>query len=339
MEKIKITIITVVYNGGKTIEQTILSVLSQEYTNLEYIIIDGGSTDNTIEIVNKYRNQITHFVSEADEGIYDAMNKGIALASGDIIGIINSDDWYESGVFKQVSEAFRNKEIDVVYGKQNLVFDDGRIEEQPDNPLENICFEMSIPHPTVFVKREVYEKHGVFSTDYKISADFDLMLRLYLNRVNFHKINRVFSNFRMTGVSNTKKELCLNETRMITDKHLVPEVLKESLNNMFGESEKILVYGAGFWGRWLVDKLTKLGIADVKWVDADTKKQGKELNGIRIEDLHSLKSFDGIILLAIYDDDVLKTQLEKLAIGSKEVISIRCIIKNYKKELRTYLLK
>ncbi len=113
----KISVITVCFNSEKTIARTIESVINQHYSDLEYIIIDGGSKDKTVEIINKYRNELSYFISEPDQGISDAFNKGIRVATGDIIGIINSDDWYENGIFKLVNEMFlQNKEIDVLVG-------------------------------------------------------------------------------------------------------------------------------------------------------------------------------------------------------------------------------
>ena len=113
----KISVITVCFNSEKTIARTIESVINQHYSDLEYIIIDGGSKDKTVEIINKYRNELSYFISEPDQGISDAFNKGIRVASGDIIGIINSDDWYENGTFKLVNEMFlQNKEIEASAG-------------------------------------------------------------------------------------------------------------------------------------------------------------------------------------------------------------------------------
>jgi len=123
----KISIITVCLNSEKTIEQTIQSVIEQKDEDLEYIIVDGRSVDKTLHIINKYKNNISLIISESDNGIYDAMNKGISLATGDVIGIINSDDWYEQGTFEGIRNCFLRSDADVVYGKMNLVDENGSI--------------------------------------------------------------------------------------------------------------------------------------------------------------------------------------------------------------------
>ncbi len=117
----KVSIITVVYNGIAHLEQTIQSVLNQTYDNVEYIIIDGGSTDGTVELIKKYEESIAYWVSESDGGIYDAMNKGISNATGEIVGLINADDWYETGTIEKVVETFQNSEVDVVHGSMEII--------------------------------------------------------------------------------------------------------------------------------------------------------------------------------------------------------------------------
>ena len=188
----KISIITVVWNNKETIKDAIDSVLNQTYKDIEYIVVDGASTDGTVEVVQSYGNKITKFVSEPDSGLYDAMNKGIGLATGDVVGILNSDDLYiDEFIIEKVVKVFEEKEVDSVFA--DLVY------VKPDN-LEKIvryydssnCFPNKFQyalypaHPTFFVKRWVYEKYGLFKTDYKIGADFDIMARfLYTYRISF----------------------------------------------------------------------------------------------------------------------------------------------------------
>jgi glycosyltransferase involved in cell wall biosynthesis len=200
-EKPLVSIITVCYNSEKYIRDTIESVLNQTYDNIEYIIIDGASTDNTLNIIKEYEpkfNGRMKWISESDNGIYYAMNKGIDLAKGKIIGIINSDDWYEINTIKTVVKTFEeNNNIDIVYGLLRI------IKNNKEFKIESTNYEFlekkMIPHPTVFIKKIIYNKYGNFNLDYKYSADYELMLRFYEFNVNFKKIDQILTNFRVGG--------------------------------------------------------------------------------------------------------------------------------------------
>lgn len=151
-DEMKVSVITVTYNTTETIEQTITSVLEQSYKNIEYIIVDGMSTDGTWEKICKYKDQIHKIIHEKDKGLYDAMNKGISLATGDIIGIINGDDWYETDSVENVVNAF-HKNIDVIYGNMRMIGCEGIAEQICDYvDIRDIWYSM-IPHPTVFVRK------------------------------------------------------------------------------------------------------------------------------------------------------------------------------------------
>jgi glycosyltransferase involved in cell wall biosynthesis len=183
VQNLLVSIITISYNSEEHIEETLRNVVRQDYKDLEYIVIDGGSTDGTLGIIEKYRDKISKLVSEPDEGISDAMNKGIRMASGDIIGIIHSDDYYaDPTVIRKVADLFiKSPEIKAVYGIQDVIdpvmgkvlLTWGRDEE----PSE-IRKRMYIPHPTLFLRREVYEEIGLFRTDYRIAMDYEFALRL-----------------------------------------------------------------------------------------------------------------------------------------------------------------
>ena len=200
----KISIITVCYNSKKTIKDTLESVLKQTYKNYEYLIIDGLSKDNTIDIVKSYESKFDgrlKIVSEKDNGLYDAMNKGINLATGDIIGIINSDDIIANeNVFKEVVDNI--DDYDGIYS--NLLM----LDENLDKPYR--LFKSSkvkkrlgwhMPHPTLYIKKDVYNKYGTFNTKYRLAADVDFMLRVINNNCKFKYYNGYFAYMRSGGAS------------------------------------------------------------------------------------------------------------------------------------------
>jgi glycosyltransferase involved in cell wall biosynthesis len=194
-----ISVITVVLNGEKHLEQTIQSVLTQSYNNIEYIIIDGQSTDKTLEIIKKYENKIDYWSSEKDGGIYYAMNKGIAHANGDIIGILNADDFYSSDAILNIVDAFLKTNADVFHGDILLLNNKHETRMQPD--IHKMMEQPSVFHPTCFVKKQVYSRIGDFNTDYKISADYDFLLRCLKSNVKFEYIPQALTYFRPGGMS------------------------------------------------------------------------------------------------------------------------------------------
>ena len=205
----KITIITVVYNGGEFLESCIRSVISQSYSNIEYIVIDGGSTDSSLSIIDKYRDRISVFVSEKDGGIYDAMNKGIRLAAGDVIGILNSDDFFaDDSVIAGVAAAFSKPEADVVYGDLWYVKRQDPqkvVRKWESGPFRRkaMAWGWMPAHPTFYARADVYRKYGSYNLKFKSAADYELMLRfLYLNESNSVYLRRVFVMMRVGGVSN-----------------------------------------------------------------------------------------------------------------------------------------
>ena len=212
-----VSIITIVYNGERYIEHAISSVLDQTYSNIEYIVIDGGSNDNTTAIINKYRHRIAKFISEDDRGISDAFNKGIEMANGYWIGILNADDWYEKDA---VERAVKNGEAaDVIYGDMRLWNDD-----EPDFVIKGnhllLEREMTINHPTVFVRRLCYEKLGLFDEQYRCAMDYDMLLRLKINGSRFVHVPAVLANMRWGGFSDAKWMIGCKETLAIKNKYL-----------------------------------------------------------------------------------------------------------------------
>ena len=207
-----ISIITATFNSAKTLKDTIQSVLRQTNKDFEYLIIDGGSTDETIDIVKSYESEFSgrlKWVSEKDHGIYDAMNKGIKMASGDVVGILNSDDYFTSDdILQTVDNAFKSHEIDAIYGDIHFIRDGN-----PQKCVRYYSSRMFRPfwlrfgfmpaHPSFYCKREVFEKAGLYSLDYKIGADYEMMVRLFKKyRIMSQYINKDFVTMRTGGASN-----------------------------------------------------------------------------------------------------------------------------------------
>ena len=204
-----ISIITPVLNGQDTIEDTIKSVLGQSYKEIEYIVIDGGSTDGTVRQVKRYSNRISKLISEKDNGIYDAMNKGIRLSSGDIIGILNADDVYANDlVLDTVAKEISKNQVDACYG--DLVYVDKDNTDKVIRYWKSRKYEKGLfkkgwmpPHPTLFVRKWVYEQHGVFDLTYRFAADYELMLRLlYRCGIRGAYIPELLVKMRIGGMSN-----------------------------------------------------------------------------------------------------------------------------------------
>jgi glycosyltransferase involved in cell wall biosynthesis len=204
-----VSIITVSYNNFKTVSDTIRSVLNQTYPDIEYIIIDGSSTDGTAELINSYGNRISKFISEPDNGIYDAINKGIRLATGSIVGVLNSDDFFHDNfVIDKIAGTFKMHEIDAVFGDAQFVDPDNisRIVRNYTSKHFNpgkFKYGFMPAHPSFYVKRELFEKLGYYKVDYKIAADFELLIRfLYINKIKYMYLEMPFLFMRTGGISN-----------------------------------------------------------------------------------------------------------------------------------------
>lgn len=200
--KPKISVVTISYNSEKTIENTIKSVIEQDYDNVEYIIIDGGSNDGTLDLIKKYEDNIAYWVSEPDKGISDAFNKGIKAATGDIIGIVNSDDQYLPGALRTIADAFE-PDVDVYRGTI-LIHDDIKGIEytyEPSMKFGMFPIRVNVCHLPTFIAKKAYEKYGVYSTDFKLAMDLDLLRRMYRKGATFKKVDSVLGRFNVGGVS------------------------------------------------------------------------------------------------------------------------------------------
>ncbi|EAS44614.1 glycosyltransferase [Photobacterium profundum] len=205
----KVSIITVCFNSEKTIEDTLKSVQSQTYSNIEYIVVDGLSTDRTNDIVAQYGDVVSVHISEKDSGLYDAMNKGIKHATGDVIGILNSDDVFaSSSSVEQLMSGFISSDIDAVYSDLVYVseFDLNKITRLYSSKIFKkslIRLGIMLPHPTFYAKREAYVKFGFYKTDYRVAADFELITRFLANGVKTYRVPEISVKMREGGVSSS----------------------------------------------------------------------------------------------------------------------------------------
>ena len=206
MQEFVVTIITPCFNSEKTIEKTLDCIENQTYKNIEYIIVDGGSIDKTLSMIEKHRSRLPQkltVISEKDNGIYDAMNKGILMAKGKLIGIVNSDDWYEADTIENVINAYQGQQYEVVYGMQRT-FLNGK-EKATVIYHHDFLPQQMITHPTCFVTKDTYEKFGAFDLQYQSAADYDFMLRLYeTKQVTFTPVMKILSNFQLGGMSSSQ---------------------------------------------------------------------------------------------------------------------------------------
>jgi len=218
-----VSVVTPSWNGAEFIERTISSVAAQSYRNIEYIVVDGGSTDGTLDIVNKFGATVTNCVSEADRGMYDAINKGIKMTSGDIIAYINSDDVYYPGTIEYVVRFFaENPDVDVVYGDLNFIDKNDRVLFRQSYPSFNrASFSTmnyaAIGQPAAFWRRRVHEQIGYFDISLKMAADFEFFVRAGAV-VRFRHVSKVLSAFRIHPKSMTSRQMDISN-REVTEIH------------------------------------------------------------------------------------------------------------------------
>lgn len=205
-----ISVITVVFNGATTLEHTIRSVIEQSYSNVEYIIIDGGSTDGTQDLLRKYDGDIDYWVSEKDAGIYDAMNKGIALAKGDYIGMLNSDDYFANPLaLEKIVERLKTSNTDAVFSCLDIV-DPANLSRVlrkyriPNYSEFMLRIGVMPPHPTFYCKKSIYDRAGMYRTDYRIAADFEMLVRLLVkHRITWQFMDETTVKMRSGGLSSS----------------------------------------------------------------------------------------------------------------------------------------
>lgn len=214
-----VSIVTVVRNGATTFERALQSVLSQDYPRVEYIVVDGGSTDGTLDIIRSRDDRITVWVSETDAGISDAFNKGVAFAHGDIVGILNSDDWYEPGAISAAVHALAESGADIAYGKLQYWQNDRRT-YLVTSDASLLDRGMTVGHPTVFVRRACYERLGLFRLDFRQAMDYEWLLRAKSGGARFCFVDTCLANMQGGGVGDRHWRISQSEVARARAIHL-----------------------------------------------------------------------------------------------------------------------
>ncbi len=304
----RISIVTVCYNSANTIEQTIQSVVSQNYSDLEYIIIDGGSTDGTVNIIKKYQEFISFWVSEPDHGVYDAMNKGLESCTGDIVAFLNSDDWYEKDTLKKVAQYFKDTKADMVSGNVYLYAEGGaRKMELGRREKENVFFQVIYPHPALFVRRSLFRKMGGYDTSYRIAADMAWVINACAEGAEVLCVEDCFTYFRAGGLSSRQRyeglkehykaalicaqRKCMGQTaekikayysdflRMELCQQKMEDALENNLSEvkkLFDYSKGYYIWGAGERGKACLSLFARLGMPVIGFIDRNPDKMGVE---------------------------------------------------------------
>ncbi len=351
-----LSIITVTYNCVKTIEKTVLSVLSQNTDDIEYIIIDGGSTDGTLDVLNRYSSSFSHFIIEPDDGIYDAMNKGIALASGDYIAFINGDDWYEDDALLFVVNRINESRADVYYGNVIRYFG-GKTEKWIPGGIEELNWHLPFGHQGVFVKRTEIR----FDTSYKIAADYKMMLKLYDAGMRFEYMPFDVACFSMGGISNKNEYNTLTETVDIAANRLIDyrgdkrKFYLERIIDIYVENEfwhglnmdkgnldfggyivsqlkhpqRMICFGCGNMAKRFLDCISQMDCYILYFVDNnnDTNYMDYDVKLPRV--LIGETDADIVICSFLYCEEMV-IQLKKLSLHSSvNILSFKSIMKSY----------
>ncbi len=243
-----ISIITATYNSAPAIQNALQSVNEQTYSNIEHLIVDGASKDNTLEVIKSQQNRVSKIVSEPDKGIYDALNKGVKVAKGEIIGFLHSDDVFATKhTLEQIQATFQESQADIVYGDLQYINQfDKTIRYWKSKPFElNLLHKGWMPpHPTVFMKRSVYEKHKCFNLKYKIAADYDYMLRVFQDTsLKFIYVPQVITRMRVGGISNRNLKSIFKKTvedYLILNQHQFDNAFWLLLNKNFSKLNQFL---------------------------------------------------------------------------------------------------
>ena len=323
--RLKLSVITVCYNSESTIEQTIKSVISQKNVDVEYIIVDGCSTDKTLQIVDRYKDKIAKVISEPDRGIFDAMNKGISLANGDIISFLNSDDWYEPNALYLVEQVFLRSGADIVVGNSYYISQAGEmVYYNGDKDTNNdIRVRMPYHHESIFARREQFKVADNFDLKFKLAADYDWFLRQFLCGVDIYRIDVPVFTFTYGGASSVNAIECAYEAKMIAsnyaakpeirsgiDEHWVnavaanidsPEITeilknKKFLRDGLLDNDKVYVWGTGRWAEKTIRLIEESGVSIFAYIDEDKDKQKSNFYGYKVIDFDNVPVNSEIII-------------------------------------------
>lgn len=350
----KISVITVVLNAVDTIEMTIKSVLNQGRDNVEYIVIDGGSTDGTVEIIKKFEKQIDYWISEPDSGIYNAMNKGISLAKGDWIAFLNSGDKYYENAFATIDEY--GKDVDLIYGNWTRADSGNKGKILRPLPLDNLYKKMIFCHQAIFARKALFNHIGGFNEEYTISADYDWLLRAYISGHGFSYVDVTLVDYLGGGISEVETEKTfyqqveiykshLKNCKKITDelyegivqnlldigwKYLIfGDILERdttlacNVNDYMKENDcdQLSIWGMGRWGKLLSDYFDDEKIAISHYVDK--RNSGKTYNGHEIESPICLEKYKGILIIAVVDEALEKEIIDNIkGLSNEKIIAL-----------------
>lgn len=303
----KITVITVCLNSADTIEKAVNSVIKQKHCDLEYIVIDGGSTDGTLDLLKRYDASIDKWISEPDEGIFDAMNKGIELATGDVIAFLNSDDWYEENAIQMVQNAFMLHDCDCVCFDNYVLNKDGNMVYYggTNNSFYDLNYRMIYFHSALFCKREFFDKKDNFNLKYKIAADYDWLLRAIEKGARLYNISQPIFTFCYGGISSVNEIDCAREAREIALCHLSADreqykkkindrfytivisamdkfVLRAELMEMMDNRRKTILWGAGVRGKQCVKWFQDMNIKIAAVIDSNRQRWGEQVLGVDV---------------------------------------------------------
>lgn len=343
----KISIITVSYNSVKTIEQTIVSVINQIYADIEYIIVDGGSTDGTIELIKKYETYITKWISESDVGIYHAMNKGIKMATGDIVAFLNSDDWYELDALEYVNSEFVKGEYDIFFADVTRISEELKVIETiplKKQALSVLHLGMPACHQGIFSKRELLQ--GGFNQHYSISADYDWLQQVMLRDIKVGVSGKKIAYFRAGGVSHRNLSIRLVQAREIALKYARNEKQRKETNKYFSYRElmwgiripkhkdlmkrlklsnkQLYLFGTGIYGDRMGQILSACQIPIIGYLDNNANKWGTILHGCEIMQPDIVNRNDIRIIIAVKGhNEKIVQQLVGLGIDKDSIVTFR----------------
>ncbi len=340
--RLKISIITVCLNSVKTIEQTITSVLNQTYPNIEYIILDGASTDGTREVINQYKDRLAYYCSEPDGGLYHAMNKGLQHATGDVVAILNSDDWYLEDALACVALHFKKTKADVLCfgvtrenkdGKRNDRFSRVRTD---DNGFERL----EVFHPATFVKKSIFDEIGYFDTEYRLAADYDWLIRMKRHGYTVQCIEQVTTYYSDGGLSSKYWNKAQDESMQADLKYAKSNEEKEDIISIYNNKkvyrkyceilnqeqpgyinaedmkqhihEKVYIFGAGNMGKECYKLLRQNQIEIKGFVDNNQSVWGKMFDGYLVVSPSEIDNESDVVVIAImkYEEEVREQLLQ-----------------------------